>query len=93
MAPGGIATDFLDRSLDRNLHPAYKSLEDKLFAMTDSMMQAAASPEQIAEIVYEAATDGKDQIRYVAGEDSKTMYARRSELGVKNSGKRSESSS
>ncbi|MVT43508.1 SDR family NAD(P)-dependent oxidoreductase [Chitinophaga oryziterrae] len=81
VAPGGIATDFLNRSLDRNLHPAYKSLEDKLFAMTDSMMHAAASPEQIAEIVYEAATDGKDQIRYVTGEDSKAMYARRLELG------------
>lgn len=81
IAPGGIATDFLNRSLDRNVHPAYKSLEDKLFAMTDSMMDAAASPGQIAEVVYEAATDGKDQIRYVAGEDSKAMYARRLELG------------
>jgi len=81
IAPGGIATDFLQRSLDRNLHPAYKSLEDKLFAMTEAMMDAAASAEQIAKIVYEAATDGKDQIRYIAGEDSKAMYARRLELG------------
>lgn len=81
VAPGGIATDFLNRSLDRNLHPAYKSLEDKLFAMTDTMMHAAASPEQVAETVYEAATDGKDQIRYVTGEDSKAMYTRRLELG------------
>ncbi|RZJ71460.1 SDR family oxidoreductase [Flavobacterium sp.] len=81
IAPGGIATDFLNRSLDRNLHPAYKNLEDKLFAATVAMMDAATSAETIAEIVYEAATDGKDQIRYVAGEDSKAMYERRSELG------------
>ena len=27
------------------------------------------APEQIASVVYEAATDGKDQLRYVAGED------------------------
>ena len=32
---------------------------------------------QIAEVVYEAATDGKDQVRYVAGEDAKAMYAQR----------------
>ena len=81
IAPGGIATDFLSRSLDKNLHPAYKSLEDKLFATTDAMMNAAASVEQIAGVVYEAATDGKDQIRYVAGADAKAMYARRLEIG------------
>lgn len=81
IAPGGISTDFLGRSLDRNLHPAYKTLEDKLFAVTDAMMNAAAPAEQIAEVVYEAATDGKDQIRYVAGEDANAMYARRTELG------------
>jgi NAD(P)-dependent dehydrogenase (short-subunit alcohol dehydrogenase family) len=81
VAPGGIATDFLGRSLDRNLHPAYTLLEDKLFALTDTMMEAAASPAQIAEVVYEAATDDKDQIRYVAGEDAKALYARRLEIG------------
>ena len=81
VAPGGIATDFIGRSLDRSLHPEYKGLEDKLFALTDSMMQSAASAGQIAEVVYEAATDGKDQIRYVAGEDAKALYARRLEIG------------
>ena len=87
IAPGGIATDFLYRSLDRNLHPAYKDLEDRLFAITDAMMQAAARAEQIAGVVYEAATDGKDQIRYIAGDDSKAMYARRLEIGSEESRK------
>jgi NAD(P)-dependent dehydrogenase (short-subunit alcohol dehydrogenase family) len=81
VAPGGIATDFLNRSLDKNLHPAYKKVEDKLFAATDAMMNAAAPADKIAEVVYEAATDKKDQLRYVAGEDSKAMYARHLELG------------
>ena len=87
IAPGGIATDFLDRSLDRSLHPAYQNLEDKLFALTNAMMDAAATAEQMAEIVYEAATDGKDQIRYVAGDDAKAMYARRLEIGSEESRK------
>lgn len=85
VAPGGIATDFLDRSLDRNFHPAYQNLEEKLYALTDGMMEAAATAERIAEIVYEAATDGKDQIRYIAGEDAKAMYARRLEIGSEES--------
>jgi hypothetical protein len=31
--------------------------------------------------VYEAATNGKDQFRYIAGADAKAMYAMRSQLG------------
>lgn len=82
VAPGGTATDFLNRSLDKNLHPAYQNLEDKLFSMTDAMMHAGVAAEEVAEVVYEAATDGKDQLRYLAGEDSKTMYARRLVIGT-----------
>lgn len=81
VAPGATATDFLNRSLEKSLHPAYKDLEDKLFGSTDAMMNAAIPAVQVAEVVYEAATDGKDQIRYVAGEDAKAMYARRLEIG------------
>jgi NAD(P)-dependent dehydrogenase (short-subunit alcohol dehydrogenase family) len=81
VAPGAFATDFLGRSLDKSLHPAYGLLEDKLFSMTDAMMGSAVSAEKIAEVVYEAATDEKDQIRYIAGEDAKAMHARRLEVG------------
>ncbi len=81
VAPGGIATDFIGRSLDRSSHPAYIELEDKLFANIDTMMKAASTPEQIAAVVYEAATDGKDQVRYVAGNDANTLYARRLAIG------------
>ena len=82
IAPGAIATEFLGRSLDRNFDPEYGGLEKKLFSLTDSMMDASASAAQIAEVVYEAATDGKDQIRYVAGDDAKALFARRLEIGA-----------
>ena len=50
--------------------------------ITDSKQMATySSPEEIAEVVYEAATDGKDQLRYIAGEDAKAMYAMRLQLG------------
>jgi hypothetical protein len=44
-------------------------------------MEAYSTPEQIAEVVYEAATDSKDQLRYVAGEDAKATYAMRLKVG------------
>jgi hypothetical protein len=42
----------------------------------------ASSAESIAEVVWEAATDGKDQVTYVAGEDAKGLYAQRLAVGV-----------
>ncbi len=81
--PGGMKTDFFSRSLDTGRHPAYDALVDKVMsAITDPKQMATYStPEQIAEVVYEAATDGKDQLRYVAGADAKEMYAMRLQMG------------
>jgi len=81
--PGGMKTDFFSRSLDTARHPAYDELVDKVMsAITDPKQMATYStPEQIAEVVYEAASDGKDQLRYVAGADAKAMYAMRLQMG------------
>lgn len=81
--PGGIRTDFFTRSLDTARHPAYDALVNKFMGLiTDpKQMETYSSPEQIAEVVYEAATDGKDQLRYIAGADSKAMYETRMKLG------------
>jgi hypothetical protein len=50
--------------------------------ITDPQTMASYStPEQIAAVVYEAATDGNDQLRYVAGEDAKATYAARLQAG------------
>ncbi len=87
VAPGAVSTDFLGRSLDKALQPAYKELEDKLFATTESMMSKGVPPEKVAEVVYEAATDDKDQVTYVATDDAKAAYARRLEIGAEESRK------
>jgi len=81
--PGGIGTDFFTRSLDTSRHPAYDALVNKFMGMITDPKQMAtySSPEQIAEVVYEAATDGKEQLRYVAGADAEAMYATRVQLG------------
>jgi len=38
------------------------------------------TPEQIAEVIYEAATDGNDQLIYVAGDDAKDWYESRRKM-------------
>ncbi|ASW72950.1 short-chain dehydrogenase [Chryseobacterium piperi] len=85
VAPGGIQTDFAGRSLDGAQHEAYQQMVSKV--------QEGYSPEQVAHystsgviagIIYEAATDGKDQLRYVAGEDAIALYHDRNAIGVEN---------
>jgi NAD(P)-dependent dehydrogenase (short-subunit alcohol dehydrogenase family) len=84
VSPGGIKTDFAGRSLAESEHPAYMELAEKVRGvfLDPRRVEAHSTPEQIAEVVYEAATDGKAQLRYVAGEDAKTLYAQRLGVGV-----------
>ncbi len=83
VAPGGISTDFISRSLVLSKHEAYTQQVEKVTAvLTDPKRQAKYStPEEIAEVVYEAATDGKSQLRYVAGKNAILMYRVRRWLG------------
>jgi len=79
VSPGGIKTDFLSRSAEMSSHPVYEKWVQQLFAGFSE--DDFSSAEQIAEVVYEAATDGKGKLRYVAGEDAKALYAQRLEAG------------
>lgn len=83
VAPGGIRTDFLGRSLVLAHHRAYSRLVARTFAAFEDPAGAGryATPEEIAAVVYEAATDGTDRLRYVAGEDARSTYALRRKLG------------
>jgi hypothetical protein len=68
------ATDF-----DMGRHEAYDDLVNRVRSVFTDPTQALkySTPAQIAEVVYEAATDGKNQLRYRAGEDAKESYALR----------------
>ncbi len=77
--PGAIATDFMDRSYYKAFHPAYENLFNRFFSNVDGV--AFTPAKNIAEVVYEAATDGKDQLRYLAGNDAKALYQQRLQLG------------
>jgi NAD(P)-dependent dehydrogenase (short-subunit alcohol dehydrogenase family) len=79
VSPGGINTDFMSRSMVMAKHDAYEEALQRLFKVYSQPERAVnrSSAEQIAAVVYEAATDGKDQLRYVAGADANMMYAKR----------------
>lgn len=84
VAPGGIATDFASRSLVFTPHEAYMDgIAKTMAAFTNPERRAlGSSAEQIAEAVYEAATDDSDRVTYVAGEDAKANYGLRLSQGV-----------
>lgn len=83
LEPGGMRTDFFARSFDVGRHKDYDVLVDKVMgAITDpERMSMYSTPDDIAQVVYEAATDGKDQLRYLAGADAQATYAARVQAG------------
>ncbi|QJD80351.1 SDR family oxidoreductase [Spirosoma rhododendri] len=76
--PGLVATEIGAKSVIAT-HPAYETLLGKFQAAisTDNV----SSAEQIAQVVYEAATDGTNTLRYVCGDDAKVLYAQRLAVG------------
>ena len=79
VSPGGIATDFTGRSLEVAEHATYAGLLQKLLAGQQNAQ--FSPPEVIAEVVYQAATDQQDQLRYPAGADAIATYAQRLAAG------------
>lgn len=78
--PGAIATDFGGRSLDFQNDESlaeYQPLVGKVMAAFPELYKNASSAASIADVVYRAATDGTDQLRYTAGEDAANTMATR----------------
>ncbi|HEY6901591.1 MAG TPA: SDR family oxidoreductase [Puia sp.] len=87
IAPGGIKTDFSGRSIDMVMHEAYQPAAERLGHLVEwfraqGNMTDRSSAEDIAEEVYQAITDGKDQVHYLAGPDAKAIFQKRQELGA-----------
>lgn len=82
VAPGGIITDFAGRSLDISQHNAYHNIFEKISGVFSDVNRRKnySTPEQIAKVVFEAATDGKNQLKYIAGNDAKQYFDLRNSL-------------
>jgi hypothetical protein len=78
--PGAIKTDFAGRSLDFTNDEGmveYQPVVKKLYAVLGRLTSMASEPMVVAKVIYQAATDGTNQLRYTAGEDAKMVMANR----------------
>ena len=78
--PGMVRTDFAGRSFDFSNDPAlaeYQPTVQALLGAMGPMAEHASLAESVAEVIYQAATDGADQLRYEVGEDARQLLAAR----------------
>lgn len=83
--PGAIATDFGSRSLDFQHDEAlseYNPFVGRVMATFGQMMDPAnmSTPDLVADVIFGAATDDSDQMRYHAGPDAKQFLEARYQL-------------
>ena len=78
--PGMINTDFGGRSFDFNNDESmkeYQGVVRGLFNAWGSAQETGSEPIVVAEVIYDAVTDGTDQLRYTAGDDAREIIANR----------------
>jgi NAD(P)-dependent dehydrogenase (short-subunit alcohol dehydrogenase family) len=81
VAPGGIKSNYMN-VMKVVENEAYASIMQRMMeGFSDGTLMEFTEPELIAEIVYRAATDEKDQLTYPAGNDAERIYAKRLKEG------------
>lgn len=78
--PGAIQTDFAGRSFDFNNDESlteYQEFVGKVLGGFEVLMGSGSPAVVVAEVIYEAATDGTDRLRYTAGPDAEELMAER----------------
>lgn len=72
--PGVIKTDFYDRSMDQNITPEWKEVYAEFLEKADTnASRNGATSEVVAKIIYQAAIDNGDRLRYVVGQDARLV--------------------
>jgi NAD(P)-dependent dehydrogenase (short-subunit alcohol dehydrogenase family) len=83
--PGAIKTEFGGRSADVwdvSRVPEYEPFMAKVNASRAKYTQNSSSPELVAEVIYQAAIDPSDRMRYPAGPDARRFIPLRRLLGA-----------
>jgi NAD(P)-dependent dehydrogenase (short-subunit alcohol dehydrogenase family) len=84
VAPGGIKSNFVN-SAQFVFGEEYQPLNASMSKLVENGdLFVFNEVDEIASVVYEAATDGKDQLRYLAGRDAINTFQQRSEIGAEN---------
>lgn len=81
--PGVINTDFGSRSFDFNNDESLEEYQPTVQALSAAMSSGFqySEPIVVAEVIYEAVTDGEDTLRYPAGDDAHQMIGDRQAVG------------
>lgn len=81
VAPGGIKSNFIN-AMQTVESKGYEPINDRMNELiANGHLFSFSDVEDIAAVVYEAATDNKDQLRYIAGEDAVRTARERTEKG------------
>jgi short-subunit dehydrogenase len=85
VVPGRINTDFDERSLVITRHEAYEPIVGKVEAVYNHprRLKNQSTALGVARVVYKAATDGRNKLRYIAGRDAISIFWLRRILGHK----------
>jgi short-subunit dehydrogenase len=80
--PGMIATDFGGRSFDFQAGDIadYQPIINALMKQWQNPENTVSPPSLVAEVIYNAVTDGTDQLRYRAGADAKALLDTRKKM-------------
>lgn len=84
--PGGVNTDFASRSLDFQHDESLTDYNEYVGTVFKNMMESftpetMSSPALIADVIFEAASDGKKTLRYRAGADAEQLLSARASMG------------
>lgn len=80
IVPGGVETDFSGRSLNLTFHGdghAYAEEVARVTASFRARTSAYSQPEDIAQVIFTAATDNSSKVKYVIGADAEALLAAR----------------
>ncbi len=80
--PGFIATDFGGRSFDFQAGDIeeYRPIINALMKQWQNPNNTVSSPSLVAEVIYEAVTDGTNQLRYRAGDNANYLLSSRKKM-------------
>jgi NAD(P)-dependent dehydrogenase (short-subunit alcohol dehydrogenase family) len=75
--PGEIRTSFRFALMNDESISEYQNMFRTLEAFQKDVMENGADPMDVAQVIYRAATDGTDQLRYVSGKDAEEWLEKR----------------
>jgi len=83
--PGGVATDFGGRSMDFQHDESLTDYNEFVGGVMESFQnlmnpENMSTPDLVADVIYGAATDGTDTMRYIAGADAEQFLAARKQM-------------